>query len=131
MTLTSTHDFSGPRNGMMKKATGFFSEALVPIEEDARANRDSLANLKAKARACASTPAALSAANRQLRSEVARRRRSEEAVKKGKERYYRLLVQSQHMQEKLRRLARQVLSAQEDERRNISRELQRRGRADL
>ena len=47
----------------------------------------------------------------------------EESLRKSEQHYSRLLEQSQHMQKQLRRLSRQILLAQEEERREISREL--------
>lgn len=67
--------------------------------------------------------AALAAAERKLGREVARRKRCEQALKQSRADYRQLLVQSQVLQKKLRGLAHQILSAQEEERRLISREL--------
>src|ERR1700720_2510920 len=65
----------------------------------------------------------LAVANRELRREIIQRQAMEEALKKS-ERHSRLLLeQSRHMQEQLRLLSRQLLSAQEEERKKISREL--------
>ena len=47
----------------------------------------------------------------------------EKALKESEQHYSLLLKQSHHMQEQLRRLSRQILSAQEEERRRISRDL--------
>ena len=60
--------------------------------------------------------AELIATNQRLEASV-------ESNLKGKEEYRALYVESEFMQKKLRRMARQILSAQEDERRKISREL--------
>jgi signal transduction histidine kinase len=121
--LISAHDIPGSRSNMVKRAGGFFSVALIPREQLHRSHRESLSELRTKADGMHAHTQALTAGNRQLKREIARRKAGEEAIKKGKERYYRLLVQSQFMQKKLRHLARQVLSAQEEERREISREL--------
>jgi signal transduction histidine kinase len=67
--------------------------------------------------------AALGRANRRLQREVARRRAGEESLKLSRRKYQVLLAQSQIMQEKLRAVTRHLFSAQEDERRHISREL--------
>jgi signal transduction histidine kinase len=48
----------------------------------------------------------------------------EAALRKSGEHYTRLLKESLQLQERLRNLTHQVLAAQENERRNISRELQ-------
>jgi len=66
---------------------------------------------------------ALGVANEKLRLEIVRRQTVEESLKRSEEHTRKLLDQSQHMQEQLRRLSRQILSAQEEERKQISREL--------
>ena len=66
---------------------------------------------------------ALAAANRELKQEIVRRQAVEEALKKSEQHYSQLLEQSRQMQEQLRHLSRQLLSAQEEERKKISREL--------
>ncbi|MEK7677529.1 MAG: ATP-binding protein [Verrucomicrobiota bacterium] len=65
----------------------------------------------------------LAVTNRELEREIARRQVVEESLKKSELHQSRLLEQSRHMQEQLRRLSRQVLQAQEEERKRISREL--------
>lgn len=60
--------------------------------------------------------AQLTATNRRLEASV-------ESITKGREQYRSLLEESEFMQGKLRHLTRQFLTAQEDERREISREL--------
>ncbi|MBC7366905.1 MAG: PAS domain S-box protein [Undibacterium sp.] len=60
--------------------------------------------------------AELTATNGRLENSIA-------TVTKGREEYRSLLLESEFMQKKLRHLARQILSAQEDERRKISRDL--------
>jgi PAS domain S-box-containing protein len=65
----------------------------------------------------------LTVTNRDLKREIVRRQVVEAALKKS-ERHSRLLLeQSRHMQEQLRLLSRQLLTAQEEERKRISREL--------
>jgi signal transduction histidine kinase len=59
----------------------------------------------------------------QLKSELAKRRSVEAALKNSVKHHIRLLDQSRRMQEHLRHLTRKILTAQEDERREISREL--------
>jgi len=65
----------------------------------------------------------LAETNRGLNREIVRRRKVERALKKSKEHQSRLLKQSRHMQGRLRHLSHQVLYAQEEERKRISREL--------
>ncbi len=65
----------------------------------------------------------LGASNRKLEMEIVRRQRVVKALNKSERSSRQLLDQSRLMQERLRLLSRQVLSAQEDERKRISREL--------
>jgi signal transduction histidine kinase len=59
----------------------------------------------------------------QFKSESAQRRAAETALKKSEKHHILLLDQSRQMQEHLRHLTHKILTAQEDERREISREL--------
>jgi signal transduction histidine kinase len=65
----------------------------------------------------------LASARRQLKQEVIHRRSAEESLKKSEQHHSQLLTQSRHMQEQLRHLSHQILFAQEEERKQISREL--------
>ncbi len=67
--------------------------------------------------------AELAAANRELRQEIVRRRAMEKALKDSERHQRRLLAKSRGMQEQLRLLSHQLLQAQEEERKRISREL--------
>jgi len=58
-----------------------------------------------------------------LKEEITQRKSVEESLRKSQQHYGELLEQSRLMQEQLRLLSRQLLSAQEEERRTISREL--------
>jgi len=66
---------------------------------------------------------ALAAANRELTEEIVLRRKAEKALKKSEEHASRLLAESLQLQGQLRHLSHQVLQAQEEERRRVSREL--------
>lgn len=65
----------------------------------------------------------LTAANRKLKKEIVRREAVEKSLRKSEQYQSRLLEQSHQMQEQLRHLSREVLRAQEEERKRISREL--------
>ena len=58
-----------------------------------------------------------------LKQEILQRKAVEKKLKKSKQHYSHLLEQSRNMQENLRHLSRQILLAQEEERKEISREL--------
>jgi len=66
---------------------------------------------------------ALALANEELRQEIVRRQVIEQSLRQSELHQTRLLAQSQLLQEQLRHLSRQVLQAQEEERKEISREL--------
>ena len=66
---------------------------------------------------------ATEASNEELRQEIARRKVIEESLRKSEQHQSQMLDQSRLMQEQLRNLSRQVLQAQEEERKRISREL--------
>jgi PAS domain S-box-containing protein len=65
----------------------------------------------------------LTASNKKLEKEIGQRLLAEKHLLKSKQDQSRMLVQSRNMQEQLRHLSRQILSAQEEERKQISREL--------
>jgi len=65
----------------------------------------------------------LADANQEMKREIVRRRAVEQALKKSEQQQSVLLKESHRMQEQLRHLSRQVLRAQEEERKRISREL--------
>jgi signal transduction histidine kinase len=65
----------------------------------------------------------LAASNVALQVEIVQRQAVEEALKKSEHHYSRLLAESDRLQQQLRQLSRQILQAQEEERRQISREL--------
>jgi signal transduction histidine kinase len=67
--------------------------------------------------------AALARGNRLLKSEVARREATETALRQGRAHYQKLFLESQVMQKKLRQLTHQIIVVQEEERKQISREL--------
>ncbi len=66
---------------------------------------------------------ALTVRNQELNREILRRQAVETALKHSEQHQGKLLEQSREMQEQLRRLSHQILSAQEEERKLISREL--------
>ncbi|MDR0901710.1 MAG: sensor histidine kinase [Opitutaceae bacterium] len=66
---------------------------------------------------------ALTEARRQTSLEIERRKTAEKRLAQGARHYHQLLAQSRLMQRQSRRLAHQVLLAQEEERKEISREL--------
>ena len=114
---------SGARDRLIKRAGVFFAEAITPIEDTHRAALAASFRLGLLNRTLLQRSTDLAASNRQLKGEIVGRKRVEGALRKSERHYVRLLEQSRHMQEQLRSLSRQLLSAQEEERKKISREL--------
>jgi signal transduction histidine kinase len=120
----ATLELSGRKNGFIKRAEIFFSEAITPIVETHRAARQSKIDLNRLNETLSLRTVELAATNRQLQRGIVRRKRVEAALKKSGEHYSKLLKNSLQLQEGLRQLTHQVLAAQEDERKKISIELQ-------
>jgi signal transduction histidine kinase len=111
------------RSALIKQAGIFFAVAITPIEKTHRSAREATVQLKKFIETLSQRTVELAASNLELSLEITQRKVAEEALKKSERHYSALLRQSDHLQEQLRRLSRQILSAQEDERKRISREL--------
>ena len=111
------------REVMVRRAGKFFAEAITPIERTHRTALQANVNLGRANQLLRQRCADLTAAARQLREEVAQRATAEQSLKRSERHYAQLLAQSHEMQEQLRRLSRELLAAQEEERKMISREL--------
>jgi signal transduction histidine kinase len=117
-------DYSpGTRERMIRRAGTFFAEAITPIEKTHRSAQETNGQLIQLNQSLYQRSVDLTASNRQLQQEILQRKSVEESLRKSEQHYSRLLEQSRHMQEQLRLLSRQLLSAQEEERKMISREL--------
>jgi len=112
------------KNGHLKRAEMFFSEALTPIVETHRAARQSKVDLTRLNEALTGRTAELATTNHLLQRGIIRRKTVEAALKKSGQNYAKLLKDSLQLQEELRQLTHQVLAAQEEERKKISHELQ-------
>jgi signal transduction histidine kinase len=113
----------GKRAMLIKRAGTFFTEAITPIEAVHRGSREAAIHLNQIVEMLSQRTVELAASNLVLEQEITQRKAVEEALKKSERHYSELLEQSECLQEQLRRLSREVLSAQEEERREISREL--------
>ena len=122
-TLSAISNSGELLNGMVKRAGDFFAETIIPIEKTHRAAIEINLSLKEQITALRQRTLELATTSRQLKTEVFQRKVAEQSLVKSKHRYELLLEQSHQMQEQLRHLSHQILIAQEDERKEISREL--------
>lgn len=111
------------KDGIFRHAGTFFAEAITPIEKTHRTAREANAYLKRLNDSLSQRAVELAASNGKLKQEILQRKAAEDALKRSERHYSDLLQESRRMQEQLRRLSHQLLSAQEEERKMISREL--------
>ena len=121
--LSRATDSCGITEEMLKRTTTFFAQAITPIEETHAAAMGANQRLNQEIAILRVRTEELAASNLRFKAEVAQRKEVESALKKSKQEQKLLLQQSRQMQEQLRQLHRQVLLAQEEERKAISREL--------
>ena len=100
-----------------------FSTTLALTRKSLRDARAATIRLKQLIEALSRRTLALTASNLKLRREVVQRKAAEDALRQSELHYTRLLKHSDRQQKQLRHLSRQILSAQEEERKEISREL--------
>jgi signal transduction histidine kinase len=117
-------ELSKSKNGLIKQAQIFFTEAIVPIVETHRAARQSKIDLNRLRERLSQRTEELATTNRQLQRGVVRRKVMEDVAEKSGKHHNKCLEESLQLQKRLRQLTHRVLAAQEDERKNISRELQ-------
>lgn len=123
VALASSHNFARPGNEALRRAGVFFTQALKPLEAAAKAIRRNHAQLQLRNLTLRRHTAALALGNRRLAREVVRRKAGEALIRRDRERYRLLLLDSQGLHRKLRLLTRQIIVTQEEERMRISREL--------
>ena len=110
------------RATILKQAGIFFAATVAPLETADRGTREGV-RLRKIIAALSQRTVNLAAANEALCLDNARRKAVQEAFKKKEHHYTKSLKESELLKEQLRRLSREVLLAQEDERKKISREL--------
>ncbi len=111
------------RERVVKRAAKFFAEVILQVDVTRIMALESNARLKKLNQVLLQRTRELAASNRTLKREVIKRKVAQESLFKSEEESNRLLENSQVMQKHLQLLSRRVLSAQEEERKRISREL--------
>ena len=114
---------SSKRDGALKRAQVFFNDAITPIMEMHPSAQESKTNLNQLQGALGRRTLELTAANQQLRQRIIQRGSAEAALEKKGAHYARVLNESLHIQQGLRKLAHKLLAAQENERKGISQKL--------
>ncbi len=114
---------AGKRPALIKRAGKFFAAAVVPMRERPLHGVAGVAALEETVEMLSQRTVDLAASNLALSGEILRRKSVEEALKEKERGYARAIKESAVLQEQLRQLSRQILSAQENERKEISREL--------
>jgi signal transduction histidine kinase len=112
------------RDGVIERAEIFFSEAITPIEKTHRVALKANAHLNRLSKMLTRRTVNLAAANQSLKQGIARRRTVEKALKASGGHSQNLLKESRRLQKHLQHLTHQILSAQEDKRKQVSHELQ-------
>ena len=120
----ATFEASSSRDGVIERAKFFFTEAITPIEETHRAALKANVRLRQLKKKLGRRTMDLAASNRSLKQGIAQRKTVEEALKKRGAHSEKLLKESLALQNHLQYLTHQILSAQEDKRKEISRNLQ-------
>jgi signal transduction histidine kinase len=114
---------AGKRIRLIRQAGLFFTETITPIEKIHRSAHEAALHLNKIVEMLSQRTVELAASNLELKQEIVQRKAVEAALKKSEHHYGELLEQSNRLQNQLRHLSRQILLTQEEERREISREL--------
>ena len=114
---------SSMRNSLMGRAGVFFAEAITPIEQTHRGAREANIQLNQVVQTLGQRTLELANSVEVLKQEISQRQAVEESLRASERTSSGLLDKSRQMQEELRELSRQLLTAQEEERMKISREL--------
>jgi signal transduction histidine kinase len=114
---------SRPRERMVQRARFFFAEAIAPIEKTHRAALAADGQVSQLNQTLRRRTEESSASARHLKRGIVQRQATEEALKKSGKHCATLLEKSSRLQKHLRHLTHEILSAQEDERQKISRQL--------
>jgi len=117
-------DLSKGPQALIKRAELFFNEAITAILETRRAWQQSERDLIQASRKLGRRTAEMAGTKRQLQRSTVRRKSAEAALKTNGEHYAGLLKVSLQLQAGLRHLAHKSFSAQEQERKTISHQLQ-------
>jgi signal transduction histidine kinase len=120
----ATLKLSQRKDGMVRRAKTFFTEALTPIVATQDATHQSQKDLQQLNETLNRRTRELATTNRRLQLGIRQRKRVENTLQQTGKRSARLLKNSLQLQKGLRQLTHQRLVAQEAERKQVSSELQ-------
>jgi signal transduction histidine kinase len=123
VALMPVHCTAAVRSRTVKLAGVFFLDVITPIEKTHRSVRGSVTELKCSNELLRQRTVELTSSNRSLTREVGQRKSVEQSLIRSEKNHLALLREARGMQLRLRHLSHQALSAQEAERKEISREL--------
>lgn len=115
---------SSTRDGMCARAAVFFTEAITPIEETHRAALQSNIEVQRAREKLDQRTRDVMDSNRELEQQVTERKMAHAALQTNNEASGQLLKESSLLEKDLQEMARKILSANEEERTNMSRQLQ-------
>ncbi len=110
--------------GLTQRATDFFRQAMVPLFEAHHAMRKAREELARTKEMLGRRTDQLATSKLRLQQGIQQRERMEIALKESGDRYARLLQESLEKQGDLRKVTHRMLTAQENERHQVSRTLQ-------
>ena len=111
------------RAALIKRAGKFFAAAVVPVAQSEERGAEGNTPLEETVETLSRRTVELATSNLALSAEITRRESIEEALKEKERGYARVIKESAVLHEQLRNLSRQLLLTQENERKEISREL--------
>jgi signal transduction histidine kinase len=123
LTLLPVHCTTAERTKISKVAAIFFLDVLTPVENTRRATIENIAKLRQSTTSLHRCTILLMSTNRRLEVEVVHRKAAERSLLESEQTHRALLCEARQMHLRLRHLSHRVLSAQEEERKEISREL--------
>lgn len=111
------------RNEMTRRAEGFFTEAIVPIEKTHRLARESGADLQQLQERLGQRTLDLADSHRDLQQGITERMTAEAALEDSERTSTQLLLESRQLEQQLKDMARKIMSADEVERKKMSLQL--------
>lgn len=122
--LMLTDDSPSTCDGLRDRAAAFFTEAITPIEETHRAALRSNIEMQRVREKLEQRTRDVVDSNRELEQQMTGRRVAKEALQTNNEASAQLLRESSLLEGNLQEMARKILSANEEERTKMSRQLQ-------